>query len=119
MMICSARAQEADLATGGNCSNSMHSDGSTPMFMTLNGSSMATSVVAGASAMAREFLREEVGIATPGSDLIRALLVNGAEQEPWLLVSLIHTYITFSLEACTHNFQKPILEVTIILLMLI
>tara|TARA_Y100001934_G_scaffold42633_1_gene51350 strand:+ start:234 stop:4232 length:3999 start_codon:yes stop_codon:yes gene_type:complete len=79
VMICSARAQEADLATGGNCSNSMHSDGSTPMYMTLNGSSMATSVVAGASAMAREFLREEVGIATPGSDLIRALLVNGAE----------------------------------------
>ena len=79
VMICSARAQEADLATGGNCSDSMHSDGSTPMYMTLNGSSMATSVVAGASAIAREFLREEVGIATPGSDLIRALLVNGAE----------------------------------------
>jgi uncharacterized membrane protein len=79
VMICSARAQEADLATGGNCSNSMHPDGSTPMYMTLNGSSMATSVVAGASAMAREFLREEVGITTPGSDLIRALLVNGAE----------------------------------------
>jgi len=79
VMICSARAQEADLATGGDCSNSMHSDGSTPMYMTLNGSSMATSVVAGASAMAREFLRTEVGIEAPGSDLIRALLVNGAE----------------------------------------
>jgi len=79
VMICSARAQEADLATGGGCSNSMHSDGSTPMYMTLNGSSMATPVVAGASAMAREFLRTEVGIETPGSDLIRALLVNGAE----------------------------------------
>ena len=79
VMICSARAEEADLATGGDCSNSMHSDGSTPMYMTLNGSSMATSVVAGASAMAREFLRTEVGIETPGSDLIRALLVNGAE----------------------------------------
>jgi len=79
VMICSARAQEADLATGGACSNSMHSDGSTPMYMTLNGSSMATPVVAGASAMAREFLRTEVGIESPGSDLIRALLVNGAE----------------------------------------
>ena len=79
VMICSARAQEADLASGGNCSNSLHSDGSTPLYMTLNGSSMSTSVVAGASAMAREFLREEVGIATPGSDLIRALLVNGAD----------------------------------------
>ena len=79
VMICSARAQEADLATGGNCSNSLHPDGSTPMYMTMNGSSMATPVVAGASAMAREFLREEVGILTPGSDLIRALLVNGAD----------------------------------------
>ena len=79
VMICSARAQEADLASGGNCSASMHSDGSTPMYMTLSGSSMATPVVAGASAMAREFLREEVGIATPTSPLIRALLVNGAE----------------------------------------
>jgi len=79
VMICSARAQEADLAIGSNCSNSVHPDGSTPMYMTLNGSSMATPVVAGASAMAREFLREEVGISNPGSDLIRALLVNGAE----------------------------------------
>jgi len=79
VMICSARAQEADLATGGDCSNSMHSDGSTPMYMTLNGSSMATPVVAGASAMAREFLRTEVGIENPQSDLIRALLVNGAD----------------------------------------
>ena len=79
VMICSARAQEADLASGGNCSNSLHSDGFTPLYMTLNGSSMSTSVVAGASAMAREFLREEVGMAAPGSDLIRALLVNGAD----------------------------------------
>ena len=79
VMICSARAQEADLASGGNCSNSLHSDGTTPLYMTLNGSSMATPVVAGASAMAREFLREEVGIGVPGSDLIRALLVNGAD----------------------------------------
>ncbi len=78
VMICSARALEADLASGGDCSSSMHPDGSTPMYMTLNGSSMATPVVAGASAMAREFLREEVGIPIPRSDLIRALLVNGA-----------------------------------------
>jgi len=79
VMICSARAQEADLAVGGDCSNSLHSDDSTPKYMTLSGSSMATPVVAGASAMARQFLREEVGISTPSSDLIRALLVNGAE----------------------------------------
>ena len=77
--ICTARAQEADLTTGGICSESMHSDGTTPLYMTLSGSSMAAPVVAGASAMARQFLREEVGLASPSSDLIRAILVNGAE----------------------------------------
>lgn len=79
VMICSARAQEAGLTTGGSCSESMHTDGTTPLYMTLSGSSMATPVVAGASAMARQFLREEVGLTTPNSDLIRAILVNGAE----------------------------------------
>ena len=79
VMICSARAQEAGLITGGNCSESMHTDGTTPLNMTLSGSSMAAPVVAGASAMARQFLREEVGLTSPSSDLIRAILVNGAE----------------------------------------
>lgn len=79
VMICSARAQEAGLTTGGTCSQATHSDGSTPLYMTLSGSSMAAPVVAGASAMARQFLREEVGITSPSSNLIRALLVNGAE----------------------------------------
>ena len=79
VMICSARAQEADLATGGSCSESTHSGTQIPLYMTLNDSSMATPVVAGASAMAREFLREQVGIPTPHSSLIRALLVNGAD----------------------------------------
>ena len=79
VMICSARAQEAALTTGGSCSESVHTDGTTPLYMTLSGSSMAAPVVAGASAMVRQFLREEVGLASPNSDLIRAILVNGAE----------------------------------------
>ena len=79
VMICSARAEEASLASGGPCSDSVHEDGTTPKYMTLSGSSMATPVVAGASAMARQFLREDLGINTPRSDLIRALLVNGAD----------------------------------------
>ena len=36
VMICSARAQEAGLATGGSCSESMHTDGTTPLYMTLS-----------------------------------------------------------------------------------
>ncbi|MBR79669.1 MAG: hypothetical protein CMA88_02655 [Euryarchaeota archaeon] len=79
VMICSARAEEASLATGGPCSDSTHDSSTTPLYMTMSGSSMATPVVAGASAMARQFLREEAGIQTPRSDLIRALLVNGAD----------------------------------------
>ncbi len=79
IMICSARAEEANLATGGACSDSTHDGSSTPMYMTMSGSSMATPVVAGASAMARQYLREVAGIQFPRSDLIRALLVNGAD----------------------------------------
>ena len=79
VMLCSARAAEASFATGGPCSTSTHPGENTPRYMALSGSSMATPVVAGASAMARQHLREEVGISTPRSDLIRALLVNGAD----------------------------------------
>jgi len=79
VMICSARAEEASLVTGGPCSSVFHDDGSTPKYMTLSGSSMATPVAAGASAMIRQYLREELGIQAPRSDLIRAILVNGAD----------------------------------------
>ena len=79
VMLCSARAQEAALASGGECSDATHADGSTPQYMTLNGSSMATPVVAGAAAMARQYLREEAGVPNPRSDLLRAILVNGAD----------------------------------------
>ena len=77
--ICSARAEEAILANGGPCSTATHSDGQTSLYMTLNGSSMATPVVAGAAAMARQYLRESESISEPRSDLIRALLINGAK----------------------------------------
>ena len=77
--LCSARAQEAQLASGDSCSSTTHSDGQTPLYMTLNGSSMATPVVAGAAAMVRQYLRESQSISEPRSDLIRAILINGAE----------------------------------------
>ena len=79
VMICSARAEEASLATGSACSQNVHEGSSTPLYMTMSGSSMATPVVAGASAMARQYLKEELGIINPRSDLIKALLVNGAD----------------------------------------
>ena len=79
VMLCSARAEEATSAQGESCSSSTHSDGSTPLYMALNGSSMATAVAAGAATMVRQYLRSDVGITEPRSDLIKALLVNGAE----------------------------------------
>ena len=47
--------------------------------MTLNGSSMSTAVAAGAATMVRQHLRETQSIVEPRSDLIRALLINGAD----------------------------------------
>ena len=78
VMICSARAQEAQFTSGDSCSEELHEDGENPLYMTLSGSSMATSVAAGASAMTRQFLREEMNISEPRSDLIKAILINGA-----------------------------------------
>ena len=79
VMICSARAEEASSAQGESCSSTTHSDGTTPLYMALNGSSMATAVAAGGATMVRQYLRTDVGITEPRSDLIKALLINGAE----------------------------------------
>lgn len=79
VMICSARANEAQFTDGESCSSSTHSDTGNPLYMTLNGSSMSTAVAAGAATMVRQYLRENESIAEPGSDLIRALLINGAD----------------------------------------
>lgn len=78
VLICSARAEEAESATGASCSAALHDDGLTPLYMALNGSSMATAVAAGGVAMVRQHLREEGGINEPRSDLIKALLINAA-----------------------------------------
>ncbi len=77
VLICSARAEEATLVDGQSCSQLTHDDGTTPLYVAMNGTSMATPVVAGASALVRQFLRSE-GISEPRSDLIRAILINGA-----------------------------------------
>ena len=79
VMICSARANEAQFTDGESCSSSTHSDSGNPLYMTLNGSSMSTAVAAGAATMVRQHLRETQSIVEPRSDLIRALLINGAD----------------------------------------
>ena len=79
VMICSAQANEALFVEGESCSSATHSDTGNPLYMTLNGSSMSTAVAAGAATMVRQHLRETASIAEPRSDLIRALLINGAD----------------------------------------
>ena len=77
--ICSSRAQEATSSQGTDCTDAFHSDGTTPLHTSLSGASQATPVVSGAAVLTRQYLREELGISSPGSDLVRAILVHGAE----------------------------------------
>ena len=74
VMLCSAQAEEAESAQGESCSIATHDDGSTPLYMTLNGSSMATAVAAGGVTMVRQHLRTVEGITEPRSDLILSLI---------------------------------------------
>ena len=77
--ICSSRAQEATSSLGVDCTGAFHSDGTTPLHTSLSGASQATPVVSGAAVLTRQYLREELGMSSPGSDLIRGILVHGAE----------------------------------------
>ncbi|MBA46315.1 MAG: hypothetical protein CMB31_07005 [Euryarchaeota archaeon] len=79
VQICSARAQEAQFPMGSSCSSARHSDGTTPLYQQMDGTSMATPVAAGNALLARQFLTDEFGISSPRSDLLKALLVNGAK----------------------------------------
>ena len=49
-----------------------------PLYFFLGGTSMATPLVAGCSAVVREFLMRDRAIATPSAALVKALLINGA-----------------------------------------
>jgi hypothetical protein len=79
VQICSARALEAQSPAGWSCSSARHSGTNTPLYMSADGTSAATPVVAGASLLARQFLRQELGISNPDSALIKAVLINGAK----------------------------------------
>jgi len=76
--ICSARAEEADNVAGLACGTGTHSNGRS-MYMQLSGTSQATAVAGGSASLAREYLREVAGINKPSASLIKATLINGAE----------------------------------------
>ena len=76
--ICSARAEEAISVVGSVCGTGSHSNGRS-MYMQLSGTSQATAVAGGSASLAREYLREVAGINKPSASLIKATLINGAE----------------------------------------
>lgn len=78
VQICAARAEEAQYPAGPSCSNARHGNND-PMYMKADGTSAATPVAAGATVLVRQFLRTQMNLNQPRSDLIRAILINGAK----------------------------------------
>ena len=101
MNICSGLAEEAKAPSGNTCASGTHSDGSTALYMSLSGSSHATAIAGGTTALVREFLREQIGINSPPASLIKAAVINGASdlgtpdipnaQEGWGQINLERT----------------------------
>ena len=100
--ICSGRAEEASIPSGSSCGVGSHGNGN-DMYMSLSGSSQATAVAGGSISLIREFIREEVGISTPTSSLLKAASINGAidlgtpdipnSEEGWGQISVSNTVI--------------------------
>ncbi len=78
VQICSARAEEAQYPAGPSCSNARHGNND-PMYMSADGTSAATPVTSGASVLVRQFLRTQMSVNQPHSDLIKAIVINGAK----------------------------------------
>ena len=76
--ICSGRAEEARNPSGFACGSGTHGNGD-PLYMSLSGTSQSASVAGGLAALTREYLREQVGISSPSASLIKAAMINGAE----------------------------------------
>jgi uncharacterized membrane protein len=76
--ICSGRAEEARNPSGFACGTGTHANGD-PLYMSLSGTSQSASVAGGLAALTREYLREQVSISSPSASLIKAAMINGAE----------------------------------------
>ena len=100
--LCSGRGKDASIPIGLSCGTGTHSNGEN-LYMSLSGSSQATAVAGGSISLIREFIREEVGIATPTASLLKAASINGAidlgtanipnAQEGWGQISVANTVI--------------------------
>lgn len=77
MELCSGRAEEAKYPAGNSCASGTHGNGD-PLYMSLSGTSQATAVAGGVSALTRQFIREEVGLSAPDGALVKAAVINGA-----------------------------------------
>ena len=102
MNICSGLAEEAKSPAGLGCATGTHADGSS-LYISLSGSSHATAIAGGTTALVREFLREEMGLSSPAAALIKASIINGATdlgtpdipnaQEGWGQIDLERTVL--------------------------
>jgi len=77
MDICSGSAEEAKSSAGFECATGIHADGG-GLYVSLSGSSHATAIAGGTTALVRQFLREQVQISSPSAALIKATVINGA-----------------------------------------
>ena len=75
--ICSGLAEEAKNPAGPSCLTGTHAGGNA-YYMTLSGTSQATAIASGVAGLTREFIREQVGVSSPSSSLVKAALINGA-----------------------------------------
>lgn len=75
--VCSGLAEEARFPAGTSCLSGSHASGNS-YYMSLTGTSQATAVASGVAALTREFIREQAGVSSPSSALVKAALINGA-----------------------------------------
>ncbi|RJU95518.1 MAG: hypothetical protein DWC10_08095 [Candidatus Poseidoniales archaeon] len=111
--ICSGLAEEARNPAGSACLSGNHQSGNA-YYMSLSGTSQATAVASGVAALTREFIREQAGIGSPSSALVKAALINGAKDlgapdipndaEGWGQIDLERTVLPMDGSTALDNF---------------